>query len=158
MIALLILVLIVGLVIRTHKRNRHRRDRERTVAIEILWRTTMSAPLVNTVTIVATNDVLAIVQGLQANGEASLGVVTAASWSIDNAAVATLVENTDFSATVTAVAVGTANITATATITDPDGTVLNLVGTGVITVTVNANGVRTATVEIVFTNSPSNPA
>jgi len=118
----------------------------------------MSAPLVNTVTIVATNDVLAIVQGLQANGEASLGVVTAASWSIDNAAVATLVENTDFSATVTAVAVGTANITATATITDPDGTVLNLVGTGVITVTINAKGVRTASVEILFTSAPSIPA
>jgi len=158
MIVFLILALIVGLVIRTHKRNKHCRDRERTVAIEILWRTTMSAPIVNTVTIVATNDVLALVQGLQANGQPSLGVVTAASWSVDNSAVATLVENTDFSATVTAVSVGTANITASATITDPDGTVLNLVGTGVITVTVNANGVRTATVEILFTNAPSTPA
>lgn len=109
----------------------------------------MAAPGTGT-TPVGTN-VSAGVQPLLADGAVNFAAtVTATTWTIDNPAVATFTTVGATTISITPVAVGTANVSVTATVVDSDQVTNTFTATGVLTVTENTSGVRTASLQIVF--------
>jgi hypothetical protein len=124
---------------------------ERTESIGVYFKenTNMAAPGTGT-TPVGTN-VSAGVQPLLADGAVNFAAtVTATTWTIDNPAVATFTTVGATTISITPVAVGTANVSVTATVVDSDQVTNTFTATGVLTVTENTSGVRTASLQIVF--------